>query len=254
MTQEGSNDFTRATDKIEEFQGRERASVSQQLDKRSTFLSERQLTDAQLSSARMVLNPEVSGSAQSAPKSDTTQNNNPPQNPQSASTSDGQTRGLKGNTQCPGNAQNQNPNNRGRRPYRSASNPVERLLDYILDPAEFPPLGRNTRQAPTTQNQKGKGKGKGKRTNSRAPTGNDNSKRSRSSSPSTSNAGGDFQAPPRQQAEAQNQPGGWEWVPSRQRGNRRNPNTAQAPAQQAARSLTIQDVKRAINDVLNQRN
>ena len=180
LNQEGSSDFEIASGKIEEFAGRERASVSQQLDKR-IFLSERQLTDNELSTARLTVNQEVSG--------ETTGTNPQIGNaPKQADPKPDPKRPTICNNRANPNqtARNSHPSAqpRGRYQPRNQSSAVEMLLDYILDPAQFPPLECPSFRPNNRQNQNEQGKGK--HNNSKAPSAQGGPKGSRSSSPAPS--------------------------------------------------------------------
>ena len=196
LDQEGSNDYDRAVEKIEEFGGREKATVTQQLLKKTEFLTKNQPSHEQLATARMLIDKQVGGD-NTPPPNDTVSKGIAPsvKDPNVAQNGKGPKPQPNNSLPQKGQRSNQyNPNNARRprgqsRPNESRSSRIDRLLDYILDPADFPALD-TARQA-----QNPKGKGKRPQSKGLAPQGNN--KRSRSSSPKASTSRNqDFWRPP----------------------------------------------------------
>ena len=290
LAQEGSDDYDRALAKIQEFVGREKATLSNQLVKRKDFLSTRQPLAERLSSARTVI-PEVGDN--SYPNGD---HSNEPQtnlnipNPAQTTSGDNQRRDP---TNAPPKTDNKNargpaPSNRSRRreptyipgvgPTRQmSSNRFNLLMDYLLDPAEFPPLDRPAGYV-TPREALLKGERNTKRANSRAPAAQGAPKRSRSNSPSSRrpNQGGQgFPIPQRQEgAAAQKSNGGWQTTARRprngqnaqprsqlppNRGPQQGPSTSRPLGPQntqanqgRAPSVTMEEVRKAIQMALAQ--
>ena len=228
-----------------------------QLEKKTAFINQTQPSNDQLATARLVIN-QPSG-ANSNPQGPTP--NQPGKEVQKADNAQtNYVRAPQTSTNVkPGNKQNQNPNRpqQGKGPNRnqnfrpSRASKIDRLLDYILDPADFPPLDKSVRQQPQNQTN-----GNAKRSRSKAPQAQSSSKRSRSTSPvaSTSGANRDFVQPRGPTApNAQAQPGGWQSVPPKRRTGPNTAQTRQGPPQNLnVPAVTIDDVRVVILEVLAQ--
>ena len=151
----------RARSKIDEFVGREASNLNNQLKKHKEFLSDRQPKASQLATSRLYIT-EVGDNNVDAP---TTSNNPPNPDPApTAGTSNQDPQGANNVPKPPTNNRQGLPPQTGRRgstiPAHArlasrvmSNNRFNLLMDYLLDPAEFPALGRPANYIPAKEAQ-----------------------------------------------------------------------------------------------------